>query len=140
MQTSPEADNKNDLEEYKILTDLFKFYLGLVVTTLNYTFLIVGGVTTYVLNAIGDGNKSKYAAYSTLIPVLICAAIGAGFLQSVKSSLELTEALIVIKVKLNLQLPPHTRNLTKALLWSGILLLAISAGLLLFFFKVQTLI
>lgn len=129
-------ERSHDLEEYKQLTSLFQYYLSQTITTLNYTFIISGAVTSYLLS--GDGKHlSKISVYGILLPVFICFAIGLGFLQAIPSSVELKEALEAIKGRLNLQLTPHVGNLTRTLRWSAILLLLMSAFLLTLFIAIK---
>ncbi|MFC0183520.1 hypothetical protein SAMN04515674_11674 [Pseudarcicella hirudinis] len=131
-----DAERPHDMEEYKQLTALFQFYLNQTVTTLNYTFLISGAVTSYILGTIGS-DKPQISIYGILLPVAICFSIGLGFLKAIPSSIELKQALEAIKKRLNLQLVPHIGNLTRSLLWSGILLLLVSVSLLILFFMIK---
>lgn len=131
MQSST-SEHPYDLDEYKQLTALFQSYLSLAVTTLNYTFLIAGGATAYVLN--GKSCDAQLAKVGLLVPAFICFAIGLGFYQAIPSSKELTAALFEIKDRLNLQIAPHTENLTKTLKWSSVILLLMSICILLLFF------
>ena len=130
MTSIPDSPN-HDLEEYKQLTDLFKFYLGLAVTTLNYTFLITGGVTAYILT--GTSRNPNVSAIGLLVPTFICLAIGLGFVRAIPSANELTQAMEVLKIRLNLVLPPHTENLTRTLQWAGVFLIVMSGSLFLLF-------
>jgi hypothetical protein len=132
MQPSPSPNpHSYDLDEYKQLTALFQSYLSLAVTTLNYTLLLAGGSTAYVLNQ--KEPKDPMAPYGLLVPAFICFAIGLGFWQAIPSSKELTVALQAIKVRLNLEIAPHTENLTKTLSWSSGLLLVMGVGIFVLF-------
>lgn len=132
MQPTPApASHPYDLDEYKQLTALFQSYLTLAVTTLNFTFLMAGGVTAYVFS--GKQGPADIAKIGLLVPAFICFAVGLGFIRAIPSSLELTTAMIAIKERLNLELAPHTGNLTKVLRWAGTFLLVMGVALLALF-------
>ena len=110
-----------DLDEYKILVELYKFYLDIVLKTLVATSTVSGAIISYTLSQAEhkSDHTLKLSLFGVVLPIIICFATGTGFIQAIPMSRELTESLLKIKEKLGLELAPHTQNLTKTLIWAG---------------------
>jgi len=122
-------DEQRALEEFKRLSDLFQFYLQLVLNTFIFALGIAGGVCAFVLGK--DNPHPRLAAFGLLLPATLCIGLGVAFLRGMDSSFELNQALQALKRYLNRTLAPHAINLTKSLQWLGYLLIISGLGLLL---------
>lgn len=116
-------DEQRGLEDYRRLSDLFQFYLQLVLSTFTFALGIAGGVCAFVLGK--DVPNPRLASFGLLLPAALCTGLGYAFIKSRKSSEELHSALDRLKKQLNRELAPHAGNLTASLKWFGILLVSV---------------
>lgn len=127
MNSDFPLDEQRALEEFKRLTDLFKFYLQLVINTFIFAVGISGGVCAFVLGK--DNSHPRLAAFGLLLPVALCVGLGVAFLHARRSACELNEALQTLRRSLNRTLAPHATNLTASLKLFGYLLICCGCGL-----------
>ena len=113
-------------EEYSNLTDLYKFYLDIVLRSVIFVLGIVGAVLAYLLKE----SKSHLTAFGLFIPSALCMGVGILFIAGLQKAKELSSAVTDLGSKLNLTLTPHTEVLESALLWFGILLLVLGVVIL----------
>ena len=121
-------------DDYKHLSDLFRFYLELVFKAFTYTLGISGAVVAFVLGK--DGPDRHVAAFGILLPAVLCLGMGVAFLFGISSARELTVALQKLRADLDLKLAPHGRNLSVGLLGFGALLVVAGCCLLALFYVV----
>jgi hypothetical protein len=126
MRRKRSLQDQRDLEEFQRLTELFKFYLELVLKVFVATLGIAGGVTTFALtkNALDPQNSAR----AVLLPAALCLGMGLGFLVALRSSFQVGRALEDLKKVLKLRVAPHGANLWIALAGFGVLLLSVAAG------------
>jgi hypothetical protein len=116
-----------DEKEFDRLTELFKFYLQLVLNTFIFALGISGGVCAF---ALGKDNPHRVAAVGLLLPAALCIGLGFAFRHAMDSTCELDEALQTLKSSLKLKLAPHAKNLTAGLGLFGLLLIICGIGLI----------
>ena len=121
------------LVEYQELSELFRFYLGLVLQTVTFTLGVTGAVVTYVLK----DRKSRDEVFGLLIPAALCLAMGIGFLRGVFYSDELGSRLRELAGALRVGLPPHVNTLSGSLGFFGGLLLLVGIALLIAFVRLR---
>jgi hypothetical protein len=120
MSEERPLQEQRDLEELTRLSDLFKFYLELVLKVFVATLGIAGGVTTFVLTK--QVLNPQTSAFGLLLPAALCLGMGLGLFVAMFSSFELAWALKELKKVLGLRVAPHGANLWLALSGFGILL------------------
>lgn len=95
-------------EEYKLLVDLYKFYLGLMVSLGSFSFAIIGAVSKF---AIENGEFEKYAI---CLPLLFSLGLTYIYLVSIKPAKELESSLNKLgNENLGAELVPHAFLLVK---------------------------
>lgn len=122
----PKTDFRWD--DYEHLSELFRFYLDLVLKAFTFALGVSGAVVAFILGK--DVQNLEIASFGLLLPSVLCIGMGVAFIRAIPSSRELTEALSSLKVSLGLQLAPHGKNLSVMLNWFGWILL--SSGVFLF--------
>jgi hypothetical protein len=120
---------QRDLEEFVRLSELFKFYLELVLKVFIATLGIAGGVTTFALKK-GDVLDTKISSLGLFLPAALCLGVGIGFFVALRSSFQIGEALDELKVLLKLRVAPHSANLWLSPIGFGVLLTICGGGLL----------
>src|SRR5215471_19343046 len=82
---------ERDLEEVQRLSELFKFYLELVLKIFVGTLGIAGAVTSFVLGK--DVLDRTVSAVGLLLPALFCIGVGFGLLGATFTSFQIDSAL-----------------------------------------------
>jgi hypothetical protein len=127
-------DNKELLwEQYNLLTDLYKFYLELIVQANLLIFAIIGGIATYMF----ANPTSPLVRWSLILPIGLSVFFAVAAIVSVRLAVELKDEIVQLKKKLNLGLAPHVGVLVYSLFVLGgtHLLLAIFLALVLINFE-----
>jgi hypothetical protein len=121
-----QADPTIPLAEYGELSELFRFYLGLVLETVTFTLGVAGGIVTYVLKE----RKSKEEVFGLVIPAILCLGMGIGFLRALGYISELRNRLGVVATALGIGLAPHVSTLSGSVWFFGLVLTSVGIGLL----------
>ncbi|GAA3620142.1 hypothetical protein [Flavivirga jejuensis] len=114
-------ENSSLFQEFGVLTELYKFYLDIVLKSVTFVLGVAGAVIAYLLKEA----KTHLSAYGLFVPSILCLGMGGGFLLSLKKAKELSVAIDNLHYKLDLVLKPHTEVLESSLFWFGILLMAL---------------
>jgi uncharacterized membrane protein len=115
------------IEEFKALTGLYQYYLGLTLQTVTLAMSVTSGVIAYAVK--GDGSP-KRRAYALALPAVLCIGLGAGFLGQRVPAVELKSRLEALTKEFGFGLAPHGAILVNAVTWLGLLMLVTGIVLL----------
>lgn len=118
--------------QYNLLSELYKFYLELLINSSLLIYGITGGIVAYTFSNAG----TPVIKWSLILPLLFCMASGFLCLRGVRQAREVQQEIKAIRDKLQIGLAPHVDVLVYALLASGILFVLVSVGLFAVFFLV----
>lgn len=89
-------------EEYKLLVDLYKFYLGLMVSLGGFSFAIIGGVSKFAIEF------EEFRAYAMLLPLFFSLGLVYIYWVSIRPAKELESSLNKLgNEDLEAELVPH---------------------------------
>ncbi len=125
-------ENMNLFDEFRVLIELYKFYLDIVLKSVTFVLGIVGAVLAYLLKEA----KTHLSTYGLFVPSILCLGMGGAFLLSLKKAKELSVAIDDLYYKLDLVLKPHTEVLESSLFSFGILLIGLGFIILISFIPI----
>ena len=125
------APASNDMEEYKILNELYKFYLDLVVKFNTFQLAITGGIVSYVFK----DDVTEVALYALFVPTLFGAGAIAMVLVSFRKVSEVKAAVKDIAQRIRAKRPPHIEILQYALVLTLFAQLCVMSGMLIALFN-----
>jgi hypothetical protein len=114
------------LEEFKALSGLLQFYLGLVLQTVTMAMTVTSAVVAYLVKSEGTPRRR---ALALSLPAALCGGLGVGFLGQRSATQELRDRLVVVAGKLGFGLAPHGEVLVSAVTWLGALLIVTALAL-----------
>jgi len=118
--------------QYSLLSELYKFYLELLVNSNLLIYGITGGIVAYTFSN-ADNPTIKW---SLVLPLFFCVTSAFLCIRGVRQARELQQEVKVLRDKLHIGLAPHVDILVFALLATGIMFVLVSAALLVVFFLV----
>jgi len=131
MENSSEKTNKEILwRQYSQHTDLYKFYLSLVLKANIFYYAITGAILSYYFTNIEKGPIK----YSLLLPIILSISLGMIFLRGALLMKYPRREMFRIRDELGLDSAPEFNILTLFLYVFGIILFLVGTFLLLFFF------
>lgn len=118
--------------QYNLLSDLYKFYLELLVNSNLLIYGITGGIVAYTFSNAGI----PIIKWSLVLPLFFCMSTALLCIRGVRQARELRQEMYLIRDTLHIGLAPHVDVLIYALFASGIMLVLASGALFVVFFLV----
>jgi len=117
-------------EEFKQHSELFRFYLGLLLQTVTFALGATAGVVAYLVKE-ETGIVHSRRSLALIPPALLCLGLGIGFLRQRRAATELRNRLNELADELDFGLAPHGDVLINSLAGLGGLLAFVGTGLVL---------
>lgn len=131
------TNDKNLLwEQYNLLTELYKFYLNLVVQTNLLIFAVIAGIATYIFS----NPASQLVRWSLFLPIILSSFFAVTGIVGARLTMDLRDEIIRLKKKLNLGLAPHINVLVYGLFTLGALHFILAVFMIILFFNFETMV
>lgn len=118
--------------QYNLLSELYKFYLELILNSNLLLYGITGGIVAYTFS----NTDFPLIKWSLVLPLLFCMTYAFLSLRGVRQAKELQQEIKTIRAKLQIGLAPHVDVLVFTLFATGIMFVLVSIALLIVFFLV----
>lgn len=118
--------------QYNLLSELYKFYLELILNSNLLLYGITGGIVAYTFS----NTAVPLIKWALVLPLVFCMTYAFLSLRGVRQAKELRQEIMAIRAKLQIGLAPHVDILVFTLFATGIMFVLVSIALLIVFFLV----